>query len=99
VCLEILTAIFYDNKGDNLMTKREDFVTLVQTAAIVESITRKTVVDTSPNPSTSAAIAVSVAQQVPEAQLPDDLVQACDKLIAHIYDNTIPKPDWLIGII
>jgi len=81
------------------MTKREQFVTLVQTAAIVESLSRKAGPSTKPSLSTMAAIAVNTALQVPEEQLPDELSEACEKLIAYVFDNTIPKPDWLIGIL
>jgi len=81
------------------MTKREQFVTLVQTAAIVESLTRKDWPPHQTKLSTTAAIAVSTAMEVPEAKLPDDLMKACDDLIAYVYDNTIPKPSWLIGIL
>jgi hypothetical protein len=81
------------------MTKKEQFVTLVQTAAIVESLTRKDWPSTQPKLSITAAIAVSTAMEVPEAQIPNDLMQACNDLIAHVYENTIPKPSWLIGIL
>lgn len=81
------------------MGKKEQFVTLVQTAAIVESLTRKDWPSNQSKLSTTAAMAVSAAMAVPEAQIPDDLMGACDALIAHVYDNTFPKPDWLIGIL
>jgi hypothetical protein len=81
------------------MTKKEQFVTLVQTAAIVESLTRKEWPSTQPKLSITAAMAVSAAMDVPEAQIPNSLMQACDELIAHVYDDTIPKPSWLIGIL
>jgi len=81
------------------VSKKEQFVTLVQSAAIVESLIRKDWPAGQPKPSTMAAIAVSAAMEVPEAQIPDDLMWACDALIAHVYDNTSPKPDWLIGIL
>lgn len=83
------------------MDKKQRFVTLVQTAAIVESLSRgrRRVGKAKPSPSSMAAIAVHAAMQVPEEQLPDALTEACDKLIAYVYENTIPKPRWLIGIL
>ena len=81
------------------MTKKEQFVTLVQTAAIVESLTRKDWPSNQPKLSITAAIAVSTAMEVTEAQIPEDIMGACNDLIAHVYDNTFPKPPWLIGII
>jgi hypothetical protein len=86
-------------KGIKTVSKKEQFVTLVQTAAIVESLTRKDWPSNQPKLSITAAIAVSAAMEVPEAQIPDDLMGACEALIAHVYDNATPKPVWLIGII
>src|SRR5262249_18522701 len=77
------------------MTKREQFVHLVQTAAIVESLLRGSILGQDPILSSRAAIAVDVAAKVPEDQLPDSLTEACEALIAHVYDNTLPKPSWL----
>jgi hypothetical protein len=81
------------------MTKSERFVLLVQTAAIVESLSREEWDECDPSPSSMAAIAVSAATKVPEADLPNDVTEACDALIGYVYDNTIPKPRWLIGIL
>jgi hypothetical protein len=81
------------------MSRKEQFVMLVQTAAIVESLTRREWPSNQPRLSTTAAIAVDTAIEVPEKDLPNDLVEACEALIAHVYDNTFPKPSWLIGIL
>ena len=81
------------------MSRHQQFVTLVQTAAIVESLSRTDRKDKHPGPSSTAAAAVACAIQVPESALPNDLCQACDELIRHIYDNTTPKPHWLIGVV
>ncbi|MCP4605844.1 MAG: hypothetical protein GY847_35910 [Proteobacteria bacterium] len=81
------------------MTRKDDFVMLVQTAAIVESLSHDEQSIGSNKPSSVAAIAVNTAIQVSEEKLPDSLTEACDELIAHVYENTVPKPAWLIGIL
>jgi hypothetical protein len=80
------------------MSKKDDFVRLVQTAAIVESLSRGQEQNKS-KPSEIASIAVHCAMKVDENRLPKDLSEACAKHIEHIFDNSMPKPDWLIGII
>ncbi len=80
------------------MSKKDDFVCLVQTAAIVESLSRGEEKNKC-KPSESAAIAVSCAMKVNEKELPEDLSEACAKLIEYVFDNSIPKPHWLIGIL
>jgi hypothetical protein len=81
------------------MTKKEEFITLVQTAAIVESISRKDQFSKEPKLSVVAAIAVNAAFKVSENKLPNDLVEACEKHIEYVFDNSIPKPKWLLGIL
>lgn len=81
------------------MTRKEDFVTLVQTAAIVKSLSRDEPSVGSNKPSSMAAIAVNTAIQVSEENLPGSLTEACDELIAYVYENAVPKPAWLIGIL
>ena len=84
------------------MTKEEKFVMLVQTAAIVESISRGKELHgegKEPSLTSKARIAVHAAMRVPEEKIPDDLSEACEKLIRHVFDYTIPKPSWLQPII
>jgi hypothetical protein len=80
------------------MSKKEDFVCLVQTAAIVESLSRGEKGNEC-KASEIAAIAVSCAMKVDENELPEDLSEACAKHIEYVFDNSIPKPRWLIGIL
>ena len=80
------------------MSKSEQFVQLVQTAAIVESLslgqqTNKV------KPSCLAAIAVHAAMRVNEDSLPESITEACDKLIEYVFADTVPMPHWLIGIL
>lgn len=80
------------------MSKKEQFVQLVQTAAIVESVSlgqqpSKT------KPSSMAALAVHAAMQVNEDSLPESITEACDKLIECVFADTVTKPHWLIGIL
>ena len=80
------------------MSRLSQFVQLVQTAAIIERVSRGQQPN-KPSPSLLAAIAVNAAAQVEEASLPQSLTEACEKHIAHIYDGAFPKPQWLIGIL
>jgi len=80
------------------MSKKDDFVCLVQTAAIVESLSRGKE-EYKTKQSEIAAIAVSCAMKVNENELPEDLSEACAKHIEYVFDNSIPKPRWLIGIL
>jgi hypothetical protein len=77
------------------MTRHEQFILLVQTAAIVESVTREGAV----GKRRLALIALHCAMKVKEADLPEDLTEACEQLIRHVYHNALPKPPWLTGII
>jgi len=81
------------------MTRKERFVVLVQTAAVIESLSRDKWLHKHLNPRSMAVVAVNAAMQVSEEKLPSNLTEACDDLIAYVYENTIPKPDWLIGIL
>ncbi len=81
------------------MSKKGDFVCLVQTAAIVESLIRGN--EKYIKASGNAAIAVHCAMQVNERDIPDELTEACKGLIDYVYDEDkkIPKPGWLIGVL
>jgi hypothetical protein len=46
-----------------------------------------------------AAFAVHAAMQVDESLLPESLTEACERHIKYVYENTMPKPRWLIGIL
>jgi hypothetical protein len=77
------------------MTRHEQFILLVQTAAIVESVTREGAV----GKRRLALIAMNSAMEVKEAELAEDLTEACEQLIRHVYYNALPKPPWLTGIL
>ena len=79
------------------MTRLDQFVQLVQTAAIVKSLSLDQLSEGA-NPSSLAASAVDVARQVKESDLPPSILEACDNLIDYMYHSTIPKPIWLRGI-
>ncbi len=84
------------------MSRKDDFVILVQTAAIVESLSRGKE-ENKCKASESAAIAVNCAMRVNERELPEDLSEACAKHIEYVFknpiDNFILKPRWLNGIL
>ncbi len=80
------------------MSKKDNFVCLVQTAAIVESLSRGKERNKGKS-SETAACAVSCAMEVNENALPADISEACAKHIEYVFDNSIPKPPWLIGIL
>lgn len=83
------------------MTRKDTFVLLVQTAAIVESLTLNPWPHTHLSRSEMARIAVNAALSVLERDLPNDLGIACTEHIAYVFaeGNPIPKPLWLHGIL
>ena len=80
------------------MSKKDDFVCLVQTAAIVESLSRGKE-EYKGDASGNATCAVSCAMKVNENMLPEDLSEACARHIEYVFDNSIPKPSWLNEIL
>jgi hypothetical protein len=97
--LETATAFVQTGNTMIAITKREKFVCLIQTAAIVESLSHKTWPGAPPSRSELASIAVSAAIEVPESDIPSDMEAACGQLIDYVYNNSMPKPAWLIGIL
>jgi hypothetical protein len=85
---EGLLALFVA-KREEPMNRKDQFVLLVQTAAIVEAIRRE-------NTGTFAAFAVGTALAVNEEAIPKDLDEACAQLIQHHFEGGI-KPHWLLG--
>jgi len=77
------------------MTKKEQFVILVQTAAIVESMLILKPASQGPTASELAALTVHQAMKVRDELLPDDISEACLDLIAVRYHGAMKKP-WMV---
>lgn len=79
------------------MTRNEQFALVVMAAALTDVIQRRRDHHGNEPDNTTAAIAVSVALKVTD--LPLDYAEGAEQLMDYIYENTCPKPRWLIGIL
>lgn len=76
------------------MTRKDEFIAMVQTAAIVESVLRGRDGADPTRASARAALAVQIAIRLPEERLPAGVTAACNDLIAYLY-HAQRIPSWL----
>lgn len=73
------------------MTKKDRFVQLVQTGTILTSIE---LIDTTMNREDALRV-LSEAQEMPESQIPDNVLEAANKFLSYRLFSNYPRPAWL----